>query len=58
MSLSSIVMAHPATLEQRLRVIRRKRTASRRSDATTMALWITGLTALVTVGVANLVSGH
>jgi hypothetical protein len=48
----------PATLEQRLRAVRHKRMASRLSRATTVALWIAGLTALVIVVVANLVSGH
>jgi len=51
-------VADSATLEQRLRAVRNKRAASRLSRGTTVALWIAGLTALVIVVVANLVSGH
>jgi hypothetical protein len=52
------VLSDSAPLEQRLRAIRNKRTASRLSRATTLAGWIAGLTALVIVVAANLVSGH
>jgi hypothetical protein len=57
-SSSSRGLADPAPLEQRLRVIRNKRTASRLSRATAVAGWIAGLTALVVVVVAGLVNGH
>lgn len=39
-------VAPQAPLEMRLRVIRKKRLASRLSDATTLAIWIAGLAAL------------
>jgi hypothetical protein len=49
-------MAQPATLEERLRMIRDRRTASRLSGATTLALWLGGSTALLTVAVATLLT--
>jgi len=58
MNSSSRDLADSATLEQRLRAVRIKRAASRLSRATTVAFWIAGLTALVIVVAANLVSGH
>jgi hypothetical protein len=51
-------LADSAPLEQRLQAVRDKRSASRLSSATTVAFWIAGLTALVIVVGANLVSGH
>ena len=58
MNSSSRRLAESATLEQRLRAIRNRRTASRLSRATTLAGWIAGLTALMIVVVASLLNGH
>ena len=58
MNSSSRDLADSTTLEQRLRAVRNKRSVSRLSRATTLAGWIVGLTALVIVVAANLVSGH
>ena len=58
MNSSSRDLADSATFEQRLRAVRNKRSVSRLSRATTVALWIAGLTALLMVVAANLVSGH
>jgi hypothetical protein len=55
---SSRGLADSAPLEQRLRVIRNKRTASQLSRAITLAGWIAGLTALAIVVVASLLDGH
>lgn len=58
MNSSSHDLADSATLEQRLRAVRNKRSASRLRRAATVAAWIAGLTALVIFVAANLVSGH
>jgi len=47
-----------ATLEQRLRAVRNKRMALRLSRATTVAVWVAALTALIIVAVAGLLDGH
>jgi hypothetical protein len=47
-----------ATLEQRLQAVRNKRIASRLLRATTLAVWVAALTAVVIVGVAGLLDGH
>jgi len=47
-----------ATLEQRLQAVRNKRMASRLSRATSVAIWVAALTALVMVAVAGLLDGH
>ncbi len=45
----SSTLTGPATLTQRLQVVRNKRRASQLSNATTWAAWIGGLAALLTV---------
>jgi len=56
--LSDLYLVGPAGLEQRLRAIRKKRMASRLSRVATLAVWIVGSIALVTVVVAALLSGR
>jgi len=45
----SRTLTEPATLMQRLQVVRNKRTASQLSNATIWAAWIGGLAAILTV---------
>lgn len=48
----------PPTLEMRLRTIRRRRMASRLAVATSSAIWIAGLSALMAIAGAGILSIH
>jgi hypothetical protein len=52
------VAVAPATLDQRLKVVRSKRKASHLAGATTVAAWVAGLIALLTIAGVGLLSVH
>jgi hypothetical protein len=52
------VGAAPPTLEMRLRAIHRRRMASQLTVATRFAIWIAGLSALIAIAGAGILSIH